>query len=152
MNKETSPAEYWAGIAEEVGESIRGYALAQLIGAEGTQRGGIFSHRPEWGLVFLTESSLYIERGSTANWFQSILTARKPTPAPERERILLRDITSVVVPPRATGLRRVFSGPEVVVTIELTSAASSFALVLDRRGANDTRLVALLTESVIDEK
>lgn len=150
MKKETSPEEYWAGVAAELGESIRGYALAQLVGAEGNQRGGMFARRPEWGLVFITESSLYIERGSTTNWFQSIVTARQPAPAPERERILLGDITGVVVPPRKTGLRRVLSGSEVVVTIERTNAALSFALVLDRRGANENRLIALLSELAIN--
>ena len=144
VNKETTPEEYWAGLSEEIGEPVRVYALARLLNVEEAER-GFFAPRPDWALVFMSDSTLYIERGSSQNWLARLITTRQRDEKQERESIPVSSITGVTVPPAPTGLRRLVAGPEVVVQIRLAGAPGLLRMVLDRRGTNDRKLIDLLS-------
>lgn len=145
MKKETSPEEYWAAIAEEVGEPVRAYALARLIDVDGPEQTGMFAPRPEWGLVFITDSALYVERGSSQGWLQRLVTNRPAQQAPERSTIPIDSMTEVIIPPPKTGLRRLLAAPETVVEIHHEGTPRALRLVLDQRGANDKLLIEILS-------
>ena len=145
VKKETSPEEYWAAIAEELGEPVRAYALARLIDVDGPEQTGMFAPRPEWGLVFITDSALYVERGSSQGWLQRLVTSRPAQQAPERSTIPIDSMTKVIIPPPKTGLRRILAAPETVVEIHHGGGRKALRLVLDQRGANDKLLIEILS-------
>ena len=145
VKKETSPEEYWADVAEEVGEPVRAYALARIADIAGPEQTGMFAPKPEWGLVFITDSALYVERGSTPNWFQRLVMNRQGHEAPTRDAIRIDSMTKVIIPPPRTGLRRILAVPEIVVEIHHDGTPGVLRLVLDRRGPNDKLLIDILS-------
>jgi len=105
----------------------------------------MFSARPEWGLVFITDSTLYIERGSSQGWLQRLVTNSPVKQAQERNTIRIESMTEIVISPPKTGLRRILAAPETVVDIHHTGTPGGVRLVLDRRGDNDKRLIDILS-------
>lgn len=150
MKKETSPEEYWAQMEEELGEPVRGFALARLN--YGVQQKGFFTPKPEWGLVFLTDSALFIEHGSTSNWLTRLMRNRDPEDKRERERIPVSTITNVVIPPPLGPLKAFLKGPEVSVLVQYGNPDGSMQLTgeahltLDRRGRQDRAFIELLSK------
>ena len=145
VKNETSPEEYWAAVAEEIGEPVRAFALARLIDVSGSEQSGMFAPRQEWGLVFMTDSALYTERGGSQSWIQRLMTTRQRTDAPERRTIPIDSMTQVTIPPPKSGLRGLLAAPEVTVEIRYDGTPGLLRLVLDRRGQNDKNLVDLLS-------
>ncbi|MEE8441127.1 MAG: hypothetical protein V3S41_05345 [Spirochaetia bacterium] len=145
VKKETSPEEYWAAIAEEVGEPVRAFALARLVAIAESERTGMIAPKPEWGLVYITNSALYIERGSTSSRLQQLFMTRHLHQAPERISIPVDSMTKVVIPPPKTGLRRILATPEIVVEIHHEGTPGVLRLQLDRRGTNDKLLIEILS-------
>ena len=145
VKKETSPEEYWAAVAEEVGEPVRAYALARMMDVAGSEQTGMFTPKPEWGLVFMTDSALYVERGSSPNWFQRLVMNRQSNEAPTRSTIPIDSMTKVIIPPPRTGWRRILAAPEIVVEIHHDGTPGVLRLVLDRRGPNDKLLIDILS-------
>ena len=156
VKKETSPEEYWADVAEEIGEPVRAYALARIADVAGPEQTGMLAPRPEWGLVFITDSALYVERGSPPNWFQRLVMNRQGHEAPTRDAIRIDSMTKVIIPPPRTGLRRILAVPEIVVEIHHDGTPGvlqprdhldvvQLRLVLDQRGPNDKLLIDILS-------
>jgi hypothetical protein len=146
VREEPTPEEHWAAVASELGETIRGYALARTLTSDEINKKVFFAPQPTWCLLFLTNEALYLERGSTSNWFQRLIGPRRTDEEPSRERIPLRSISGVTVPPAKTGLYRLLSSPEVLVRISHAGGPGDLLVYLDRRGPNDRKLIGLLEE------
>jgi hypothetical protein len=145
VNNETSPEEYWASVSEEVGEPVRAYALARLMNVAGPETPSMFGPKQEWGLVFMTDSTLYVERSSSQSWIQRLITTRQKEETSERKAIPIDSMTKVIVPPPKSGLGKFFGSPEVVVEIQYDQTPGLIRLVLDRRGKHDKTLIDLLS-------
>jgi hypothetical protein len=147
VSKETSPEKYWESIAEEMGEPIQAYVLARF--PRGEKSSGLpIAAGPEWGLAFLTESTLYIDRSSTPNWFMRIVSRNQEDGQREREVIPLRAVTNVKLPEERRGLSRLLAGPEIELEIEFQGAVAPLRMMLDRRGPTDATFVSTLTELI----
>lgn len=145
MQNSQSPKEYWAQIEQELGETVRAYALGRVISHDRIKERGMFSPSPEWGLVFLTETALHIDRGSSPNWFQRILSVGKAAQEKERSTIHLSTIREIVIPPAKKGLRRIISAPEVAVDVFLHNGPG-LRILLDWRGEKDAQLMDMLRD------
>lgn len=106
----------------------------------------MFAPRPVWGLVFITDSTLYIEPGSSSSWLQRVITSRPTPQAQERIAIPIDSMTKVDIPPPKTGLRRILAAPETEIEIHHEGSPGVLCIVLDWRGANDKLLIEILAE------
>jgi len=116
-----------------------------MVDVAGPEQTGMFAPRPVWGLVFITDSALYVERGSTPSWFQRLVMNRQDNQGSERSTIPIDSMTKVIVPPPRTGWRRILAVPETVVEIHHAGTPGVLRLVLDRRGPNDKLLIDILS-------
>jgi hypothetical protein len=115
-----------------------------MAGSDELNKRGALAAAPRWSLIFLTDSALYIQHGSSENWFQRLFTMRRTAEDQERVRIPVASVTRVIVPPPKTGIYRLLSSPEVLVTVEHTGSPERLFIYLDRRGAQDKEIIDLL--------
>ena len=146
MKKERSPEEYWASVEKELGETIRGYVLARLPDPSESGRLGMAGAGPQWGLVFLTDEALYVDRSSTPNWFQRLVQRDRGGEEEERTVIPIRAISRIDLPEQKRGLARVLAGPEIQIDIYFYPQSKPIRLMLDKRGPTDPAFIALLEE------
>lgn len=139
----TSPEEYWAAIEEELGETVRAYALGRVVPHERIAGKGILAGQNDWGLVFITDSSVYIDHGRQANWFERLITPGRASEETQRMALPFDSIEDVVIPDAPTGLRRFLTGSEAGVDIFLKEGPG-VRVVLDRRGTGDQALLERL--------
>ena len=144
VRSETTPEEYWASIGEQLGEPVRAYALGRLVSGDDIRTKGILAPSPRWGLIFITDSAVYIESGKSQNWFQKLITTRQDNDPPERQRIPVESITRVTIPRPKTGLYRLLSSPEVLVQLVHTGTPGTTLIYMDQRGSNDRKVMDLL--------
>lgn len=146
VKKETSPEEYWASIEREIGEPIRAYVLARLPLVSESGRSGLMGSAPDWGLAFITDTTLYIDRSSTPNWFQRLVQRNQGPGDQEREVIAISAMSRVVVPRQKQGIARFLAGPEIQVDIHYRGGSTPLRILLDRRGPTDAGFIAKLEE------
>jgi hypothetical protein len=146
VNQRQTPEEYWASVEEEIGETVKGFVLARLPEAGGSARLGLMAPSPKWGLAFLTETMLYIDRSSTPNWFQRLVQRDRAADDQERTAIPVRAITHIDIPKPKRGLSRILGSPEVEIEIHFQAGAPPLCLMLDRRGPTDAAFISLLAQ------
>lgn len=131
---------------QEIGETVKGYVLARLPEAGGSARLGLLSPSPQWGLVFLTETMLYVDRSSTPNWFQRLVQRDRGGGEQERTALPVGAITRIDIPEQKHGLSRLLGSPEVQIDIHFQSGAPPLRMMLDRRGPTDAAFISLLRQ------
>lgn len=68
-NQEEDAKKFWESVEREVGLPVLEYALGQYMSGYDDKEG------PEWGLLYLTEKTLYFRHFPSANWFSAIMSA-----------------------------------------------------------------------------
>lgn len=68
-NQEEDVKKFWESVEREVGMPVLEYALGQYMSGYDDREG------PEWGLLYLTEKTLYFRHFPSANWFSAIMSA-----------------------------------------------------------------------------
>lgn len=68
-NQEEETRKFWESVERETGLPVLEYALGQYMSGYDDREG------PEWGLLYLTEETLYFRHFSSGNWFTAIMSA-----------------------------------------------------------------------------
>jgi hypothetical protein len=144
VRNESTPEEYWAGVEEDIGEPIHAYALARIVSRADISGRGWLAPKPQWGLVFVTGSSVYVDSSSEPNWYERLVVSRRKKTETERLVIPIDSIREIIIPPPKTGLSGFLAGPETGVDIVYAADRKGIRLVLDRRARQDKKLLEVL--------
>ncbi len=146
MRQQQTPEQYWASVEQEIGEAVKGYVLARLPAVTDPERLGLLTPGPKWGLAFLTESTLYIDRSSTPNWFQRMIQRDRSSDEQERTQIPVRAMTQIDIPESKRGFARILKSPEIQIDIHYIGSDTPLRMMLDWRGPTDKAFISLLSE------
>lgn len=68
-NEEEETRKFWESVERETGLPVLQHALGQYMSGYGDREG------PVWGLLYVTEESLYFRHFPSGNWFTAIMNA-----------------------------------------------------------------------------
>ena len=112
-NQEEETRKFWESVEREVGLPVLEYALGQYMSGYDDRQG------PEWGLLYVTEETLYFRHFPSSNWFSAIMSAGRGDKKGDvgfTIQLAVSSITSVEHEEQTSLLERIFR-PRPSVTV-----------------------------------
>ncbi|HKK48723.1 MAG TPA: hypothetical protein VJ932_06470 [Alkalispirochaeta sp.] len=127
-----SREEFWTQLEQELGQPILASTLGRYI--EGRDATG-----PLWGLIYITQDTLYFRHFAQSNWFSSMMSTDGEEGTVRNRNVTFevpfQNVETVVPPIPRRGILRILQSPDRVFRLRSHTPGSADDFVFSVEGA-----------------